>query len=118
MILVPGNGTWSHDLIRPTTNFLCSNSTASKPWSHCRGFAAGVSELDGDELALRMSKLDGLLERLDLAILPESGVLGSDAAWRWELAIVVSADVPASQVDLSLPGTSPSTIASSTYLPA
>jgi len=80
MVLVPGNGTRSNDFIRPTTNFSCSNSPASEPWSDCGSFAAGVSELDGDELALRVCKLDSLAERLDLAVLPEAGVFGSNAA--------------------------------------
>ena len=79
MVLVPGNGTRSNDFIGPTADFSCGNSAAPEPWSDCRSFAAGVSELDSDELTLRVSKLDGLAERLDLAVLPESGVFGCDA---------------------------------------
>jgi len=72
MVLVPRNGTRSNDLVRPATNFTCSNSTASKPWSDRGGFTTRVSELDCDELTLRVSKLDGLAERLDLTVLPET----------------------------------------------
>ena len=81
MVLVPGNGTRSHDLIRPATNLSCSDGTASEPRSDCGGFAAGVSKLDRDQLALRVGEFDSLAERLDLAVLPEAGVFGSDAAW-------------------------------------
>ena len=44
------------------------------------GLAAGVGELDAGLLALRVDVVDDALEGRDLGILPETGVLGRDAA--------------------------------------
>jgi hypothetical protein len=52
------------------------------PWRDTAGLPAGVCKLNRYLLVLRVSKLDNLLQGLNLRILPETGIFGRDATFR------------------------------------
>jgi hypothetical protein len=51
-----------------------------EPWSDRRGLAPGVRELDGDLLVLAVRKVADLLERRNVCVRPDAGVLRGDAS--------------------------------------
>lgn len=75
---VLGDGRGSDDLVGPAADLLGGDGVGAQPRSDARRLAAGVCELDGNLLVLAVGKGGDALEGLDLAVLPETEVLGRD----------------------------------------
>lgn len=61
---------------------LNGDSLSVDKWSRSANLSPGVGQLNTDFLILAIGKLDYLRERLDLAILSQAMILGSDSTFR------------------------------------
>ena len=82
-LVVVANGAGTPDVLGPAALLGPANlglAALQVPGGLGAGLAAGVGELDAGLLALRVDVVDDALEGRDLRVLPETGVLGRDAA--------------------------------------
>lgn len=80
--LVVRDGARADDVVRPAVQTLVRQHLvrgAPDPRRDGAGLAPGVRELDAGLAALAVDEVDDLLERRDLRVGPEPGVLGRDA---------------------------------------
>src|ERR1700753_200400 len=66
-------------IVWPSAQLFGSGSIAIDPGGNGASFAACMGELNHNLLPLRMGKFNNLCERLDLRILPETSVFGSNS---------------------------------------
>ena len=65
------------------TYLSSSNSFSIYPWSNSTRLAASMRQLNRDLLTLAMRKFNCLSQRLNLAVLPKTGILRRDSTlWR------------------------------------
>lgn len=81
--VVERDGAGADDVVGPSANILLSQSlvsSAANPRRQRARLAAGVGNLDADLGALAVDEVDNSLQRRNLRVLPQTGVLGRDAA--------------------------------------
>lgn len=79
-----GNVGRAFHVIRPPAYFLGGHFRHAKPRCNGTGFPSRVRDLNPDNLVLAVRELNHPPHRLDLAILPESRVLGCDSAFGFD----------------------------------
>jgi len=82
MFLVPGDRARGIYIVWPAIEILPGNLATAQPRSDGGCLPTSMGKLDHDLLALAVGEVDHLLERRDLAVLPETDILGCDAALR------------------------------------
>ena len=68
------------NVVGPAAGLLLGDGGEAEPGGHGGGLAAGVGELDGDEVVLAVGEVDVLAEAVDVGVEPDTRVLGGDAA--------------------------------------
>lgn len=76
-----GDRAWGDDVVGPAIEVFCGSRAEREPRRDGGGFAAGVGELDGDFLVLRVDEGDDLFEGGDVLVRPDAEVLWRDAAF-------------------------------------
>ena len=74
------NGGGGPETVGPSSSFLRRYQARGNPWGNSGGFATGVCKLDTDLLVLSMGKIDNFGQCLLLLLVPDPGILRSDAA--------------------------------------
>jgi hypothetical protein len=82
MGIIPRNRARSVNVVWPAVQLFSSDCSRRQPWRHGARFPACVPQLDHHLLTLAVSELDHFVQVLDLTVLPETHVFGSDAALR------------------------------------
>lgn len=76
------DGAGGLDVVGPAVDVLSSDCAHGDPGGNGGGLATSVGKLDTDLLVLRVGEVNDLLHGLDLAVLPETAVLGCDTSLR------------------------------------